>query len=337
MKFSIRFADKIVGVLIILALGMMIFVVFMLGSNQRWFARDYNYITYLTSATGVSRNMPVQFRGFTIGHVRTITLAEDDRVRVGFTIFDIYNDRVREGSLVDVLISPIGLGNQFLFHPGSGAELLPEWSVIPEASSPEGRALIASGLATAPYRDDSINHILNQVSTLLGTVNLTISDVQEAFEGSDRTALGRTLGGVETTIVGVGEVTQRLSVDLFDTIDQLMGQINPILTDFQQLSSRISDPSGTVMMILDAEGPLYTNIVDSLTAVSGTLRSLERAVEFVPAQMPQLAALLSDLHGTLSVAESVLVALTNNPLLRGGLPRRVETHPGGTRPRDLEF
>jgi len=337
MRFSIRFADKIVGLLIILALGLMVFVVFMMGTNQRWFARDFHYITYLSSTMGISRNMPVQFRGFTIGHVRSIELAEDDRVRVGFTIFDIYNDRVREGSLVDVLSSPIGLGSQFLFHPGPGPALLPEGSFIPELSSPEGRELIASGLVPEPERDDSITQILNQVNATLATANLLISDVQEAFDGTDRTSLGRTIGGLETTITGLGDMTQRLSEDIFVQINQVIAQIDPILADFQGLSSRITDPDGAVMALLDIDGPLYTNIAASLDSISGTLRSLERTAEFVPAQLPALSGLITDLHSTLVAAESVLVALTHNPLLRRGVPRRIETHPGGTRPRDLEF
>jgi phospholipid/cholesterol/gamma-HCH transport system substrate-binding protein len=36
-------------------------------------------------------------------------------------------------------------------------------------------------------------------------------------------------------------------------------------------------------------------------------------------------------------AEDVMVALTNNPLLKNGIPERVETRTGGTSPRDISF
>ena len=125
MKLMIRFADQIVGAFIILALGALIFVIFMLGSSQRWFSRDYNFKTYFTSASGLSQNMPIQYKGFTIGHVKSINLADDDRVEVEFTIFDTYIERVKNGSLVEVSVSPLAAlgGNQFLFYPGLGKTL----------------------------------------------------------------------------------------------------------------------------------------------------------------------------------------------------------------------
>ena len=107
MKFTIRFADQIVGVFIILALGIVIFAIFMLGSSQRWFSRDYYFRTYFPSATGLSQNMAVQYKGFTIGHVKSIKLDANDQVEVRFTVFDTYIDRVRHGSMVDVSTSPL--------------------------------------------------------------------------------------------------------------------------------------------------------------------------------------------------------------------------------------
>jgi phospholipid/cholesterol/gamma-HCH transport system substrate-binding protein len=109
MTFTIRFADQIVGFLIILGLGALVFVVFMLGSNQRWFSRDYQYKSYFSSASGLGNNMAVLYKGFTIGHVKSFDLAGDDRVEVWFTVFDTYVSRVRHGSAVEVIQSPIGL------------------------------------------------------------------------------------------------------------------------------------------------------------------------------------------------------------------------------------
>ena len=337
MKFSVRFADQIVGVLIILALGILIFVIFMLGSSQRWFARDYLYKTYFNSATGISQNMPVQYKGFTIGHVKSIKLSDDDRVEVSFTIFDIYNDRVREGSLVEVLVSPIGLGNQFMFYPGLGTEQIPEGEVIPTVNSPEARWLVAAGLAERPERDDGINNIMNLVSSVLSTLDKTLADLQGAIEGNDQTSLGRTLGNVESTVSGLSNMAQTLPADISRALNQLVADINPVLENLQDFTEKLSDPSGSIMSVLDSEGPLYTDLVASLNSISGILLNLEKTSQFLPAQLPQVAAMLTDLHGALQTVEDVLTAIANNPLLKGGIPQRRETYPGGARPRDLEF
>jgi phospholipid/cholesterol/gamma-HCH transport system substrate-binding protein len=351
MKFSIRFVDQIVGAFIILALGILIFVIFMLGSSQRWFARDYMYKAYFNSAMGISPNMPVQYKGFTIGHVKSFKLSDDDRVEVSFSIFDIYNDRVREGSLVEVLVSPIGLGNQFMFYPGMGTELVPEWEIIPTVNTPEARRLLESGLAVIPEGEDSINNIMSSVNNIVSDINSIVSDVsnamnrantilaevQGAIEGSDRTSLGRTLGGVETAVSGLSDMAQTLPSDITGILNQLMADLNPIMGNLQDLTAKLSDPSGSVMAILDSEGPMYGDLVTSLDSISGILRNLEKTSQLLPAQFPQITMLLSDLHNTLQSAEDVLIALMNNPLLKGGVPQRRETYPGGARPRDLEF
>jgi phospholipid/cholesterol/gamma-HCH transport system substrate-binding protein len=337
MKFSIRFADQIVGGLIIGALGVVVFVVFMLGSSQRWFSQDYRFKTYFNSAAGLSQNMPVQYKGFTIGHVKSFDLSEDDMVEVQFTIFDTYIDRVKEGSLVEVLVSPIGMGNQFMFYAGLGTRLVKEGETIPTVNSSEGKRLLATGLAVRPDRDDSINVIMNRAGTLLATLNDTLLEVQNAFVGTDQSELGRIIMDVRKTTSGLPGIMDTVPAEVENTMNRLMAQIEPVLKNLNALSAKLVDPDGAVMAVLDSEGAVYADLVASLDAISGTLRNLEKTSEFIPTQLPQVAAVLADLHAALQTAEDVLVALTNNPLLKQGVPEHKETRAGGTRPRDLEF
>jgi phospholipid/cholesterol/gamma-HCH transport system substrate-binding protein len=326
MKFSIRFADQIVGAFVILALAILVFVILMLGKNQRWFAKDYQYKAYFDSASGLSPNMAVQYKGFTIGHVKKISLQEDDRVEALFTIFDIHNYRVKEGSLVEVQVSPIGLGNTFLFHPGLGSKQFAEGDEIPVANSPEGRRLAAAGLANIPESSDSIGNIMNQVNSVLGTLDGTLADLKEAIGGTDKLTLGRTLLNVE-------DLTKKLPDDL----DIILNQLNLILKDVKGVTDKLSDSDGTVMSILDSEGPIYKDLVSALNSVALTLKGVEKLGEFIPTQLPQIAVLLSSVQLTLASVQNVLTAVANNPLLKGGVPDHKESTPGGTSPRDLEF
>jgi phospholipid/cholesterol/gamma-HCH transport system substrate-binding protein len=311
MKFSIRFADKIVGTLVVLALAMLIVVIFMLGRSQRWFAKDFQYKSYFNSARGLSVNMALQYKGFTIGNVRKIILADDDMVEVRFTIFEEHNHRVREGSVVELQASPIGLGNSFLFYPGKGKKIIDEGSVIPEINSSQAAWLIQAGLADIPVNEDSIGNIIDQVTIMIETLNKS---------------LGQILGDAEFAMGGVSDVVQNLS-----------GQLNPILANMETFTDQLAAPSGTVMSILDNNGPVLSNITDALNSISSIMGSLEKTIDFVPAQLPQVAILLSDLHNALVEAEKMIIALNNNPLLRGGVPEVKETGPGAAAPRNLDF
>jgi phospholipid/cholesterol/gamma-HCH transport system substrate-binding protein len=322
MKFSIRFADQVVGTLVILALAILVFVVFMLGKNQRWFVHDYQYKAYFSSASGISHNMPIQHKGFTIGHVKEISLAEDDSVEVVFTIFEEYIHRVREGSLVEVQVSPFGLGNAFNFYPGNGTELIPEGMAIPEINSREGRRLIAAGLAVRPESSDSISNIMNQAKTLLETLNVSLA----GSEGAGDLTLGQIVSNIASTTAGLTSLARTLSE-----------QLSPIMDNLEIISDQAADPSGTLMSVLDGEGPLYTNVMDAVDSLAGIIENLNKTSEFLPAQLPQIAVLIGELNAAARNLQDVLIAIANNPLLRGGMPEHRETGPGAASPRNLEF
>jgi phospholipid/cholesterol/gamma-HCH transport system substrate-binding protein len=329
MRFSIRFADKIVGALVILALAILVIVVFMLGRNQRWFKQDIQYKTYYTSATGLSPNMPVYYMGFTIGNVKKINLVIDNtaninyRVEVLFSIFMEYKQMVKEGSIVEILVSPIpiGLGSSFNFYSGKGKELLPEGTVIPEYSAdPLAKQYVANGLVDRPdTAGDSIGNIIFQVNDVIAKINNAVTGSQPE---------GYTM--VEQIMIDITQVIKKTET----LMQNLSGQLYPIMDNLDTFTGRISDPSGAVMSILDTEGSVYTSISTSLDSISGILDNLEKTSDFFPSNLP---GLLIDLNTALRKVQDVATAISNFPLFRGGIPERREASPGGTGSRNQEF
>jgi phospholipid/cholesterol/gamma-HCH transport system substrate-binding protein len=318
MKFSIRYADKIVGTLVILALAILVVVIFMLGKNQRWFSRDLQYRTYFTSASGISINMPVQYKGFTIGNVKKFRLTEDDNVEVIFTIFKEQKDRVKTGSMVEIQSSPIGLGNSFIFHPGNGPDLLDEGELIPEINSPQARFLVETGLAQVAENTDRINNIINQVNTLLTAMNRSIVGLNE-----NEPALAQILDRINYSVGVISNIAQTINTG-----------INPILYNLDSVTGKMSDPSGSMMSFLDSSGNIYSDLSASMDSLTGILNNLEKTSDVMPSNFP---ALMSDLNAALKSMQDVLIAISNNPLLRRGIPEQKETTPGGANPRNLDF
>jgi len=322
MKLPIRFADQIVGALIIIALGILVFVIFMLGSSQRWFVRDSNYLTYFTSASGISHNMPVLYKGFTIGRVKSIKLI-DDRVEVHFSIFKEYTDKVKKGSRVELVSSPISAlgGNQFLFHPGRGTEKepLPPGTVIYSVNSPDAQFALDNHLTSVPVRDDSISNIINQV-------NLTLRKLNEALGGEDENNLRTIVDSIVKTVAEIQKIVERLS-----------GDLNPAIANFRELSDKIREPDNSIMAFLNSNGDVYNNLVKALEAASGALQQLEGTTGDIHSQTPQLAASLDRLLSALRSVNQVLDSVKNNPLLKGGIPEQTETRAGGSSARNMEF
>jgi phospholipid/cholesterol/gamma-HCH transport system substrate-binding protein len=326
VKFKIRFADQIVGVFIIFALLALVFVIFMLGSRQRWFVKDYEYKTIFDTATGITENMAVQYKGFSIGNVKTIKLNDADEVEVIFSIHKEYGNRVKEGSLVELEVSPIGLGNHFFFYPGRGETPIEPGGYVPAVNSSQGQSLVQQGLSNIARRNDSIASIISRVDVLL-------RDINGAIAGSDATSLGRTLAGVEGAVSNVRSISE----DLEDQLAPILADIRRIAANLETVSAELADPEGAVSAVLDINGEVYRNLEASLKSVSGTLRNIEKTTDYLPRQMPQIVALISELHTVLKSAEDVLTAVLNNPLLKNGVPDRTRTSPDILGPRGIQF
>jgi phospholipid/cholesterol/gamma-HCH transport system substrate-binding protein len=82
---------------------------------------------------------------------------------------------------------------------------------------------------------------------------------------------------------------------------------------------------------------VYTGLAESLQSVSGILGDLEKAADFIPKQLPQIARLISDLESVLKTMEGVLIAVQNNPLLKKGVPAQPDSRTGGAGARDVSF
>jgi phospholipid/cholesterol/gamma-HCH transport system substrate-binding protein len=334
MKFKMqRFADQIVGIFIILSLVALAFVIVVLGKSQRWFTKDVTFSTVFPSAGGLSKNMAVQYKGFAIGSVKDFHLTPDNNVEVIFSINEEYRNRVKRGSVVELQVSPIGLGNQFLFYAGKG-QMLEDGAQIPPFGSAQARELIRQGMTEEVQRDDSISVLLSRISSIMGQLDEALG------EGTDDTEIGRMIGSLNRTLVGVEAIPQ--SVDntisaLNGTINGIRLQLNPILANINALTGELNDPDGLIYTVLDTDKDFYTGLVAILGSVTSMLDSLDRTVAFIPSQLPQVAGLLMDLRVTMKTAEDVLVSLTNNPLLRGGVPDRANSQNSDISPRGIRF
>ncbi len=278
MKFKIRFADQIVGILAIAAVIALVFVIFMLGSKQRWFARDYRFTASFETASGLSAGMPLQYKGFTVGKIASVSLNEEDGVDVSFTVYDTYYSRLREGSVIELIVNPIGLGNQFLLHPGNGEGLIAEGSEIPRLDSPEGRALADSGRVTIPKRDDTVSNIVAQVNPLLTNVNETLSSLNGALKGTGKGPLAETMTGVARTVTNVADISGEVSGSMEEILSDLrltLGQVEATMANLKTLSDSLQTVDGLVPRLIDPDGTMFASLGASLKEVEGTLGNVE--------------------------------------------------------------
>ena len=375
MKFRIKYADQVVGVFVILAFVALSAILIAIGSNQRWFARDYPFFSRFPSGSGLSVGTPLILKGFPVGRIDSISLNDKNEAEVAFVVYDTFIDKVRMDSLLEYVVSPIGLGSQLLFHPGKSAAPAPERSFIPSFDTPEGKRLVEEGLVDRPPKDDTITRLLSNVNPLIENVNATvvqlertISLVNGALAGKGDGPVAVALNDAAATVTGVktlvselnavagttGPRVDRIAAEVERSVPELMARLESaaasvvaIADNLEKTSESLADPTGLVPKLLDPKGSLKTLLDDngvlfgrvdnSLAQVEATLGNLNDATAGFADQMPRIIAVIEDVRSALEKAEDVMEGLKNNPLLRGGISERTEASasPVGSRTKDF--
>ena len=196
MKFKIKFADQIVGALSIIAIAALIFFTFFIASTQKWFVKKHNFFTKITSASSVNEGMALQYKGFGIGKIKKITLGDDDSVIVHFYVLDEYIDRVTQGSIVELSVSPIGLGSSFILYQGDSNRIIVDDSFIPEKSSAAAKELIKENKVLIPEQNDTLTNIIGSATNLINHIDELIQQINQLLQGNESLPLAKTVNNI---------------------------------------------------------------------------------------------------------------------------------------------
>jgi phospholipid/cholesterol/gamma-HCH transport system substrate-binding protein len=327
MKFRVRFAHQIVGVFVLLAILAVAAILILLGINQRWFAKDYYYWSVFKSAGGLSVGMPIRLKGFEIGKISKISLTNDNLVEIEFYIMDTYYDKVLPNSVLELSSNPLGLGGGMFFHPGKGpAEPLPEFSYIPSMDLEEGKELVESGLVDRSVGEDPIGEVIASLSPILVQVDSTLQSIEQMVQSLDDSITGVGPGPLTGVIVELETVAGQIN-DVLDELEMAATNINTLtegMTDPTGLAKKLLDPKGSMATLLDDDNELYIQIVKSVEDLNRIIDELGDFVAFVNTTQPQISGILEKGKDTLDQGRDVLEAVKNNPLIRGGVPERLQ-------------
>jgi phospholipid/cholesterol/gamma-HCH transport system substrate-binding protein len=350
MRFRIRYADKLVGIFVIVAALFLVVGIVLLGSNQRWFVKDISFVTRFQSAAGASPGTAIMMRGFQVGKVSKVTLNANNEVDGQIVIYREYYPKVKENSILELVTSPIGLGTQLLFHPGKSDTLAAPGSFFPLADSEQGKDLIDQGLVDMPAKDDTITRLISNINPLVDnasktivTINRTLTEINRAIAGQSSGPLGSIVTDASHAVSSADVMVANLSrqsKDLLATVDAVaknLEQTSEAIRDPTGLVPRLLDAKGSVKTILDDDNKLYDRISGSVAELEKTLKNVQAISDSLSAQMPSIAMTIDEGRAAIKQAQDVLTGLRNNPLLKGGIPARVELQSGSQSMREGDF
>ncbi|MBI9104751.1 MAG: MCE family protein [Spirochaetales bacterium] len=342
MKLKIKLADQIVGLFVLIAIAAICVIFILLGANQRWFAEDFYFTSEFTSGQGLKEGMAIKMKGFQIGSVDEIILQEDNNVGIRFHIYDTYYEKITVNSVLELSVSPIGLGGGLFFYPGiPTGELIPAGEKIPSLDFAEGKKLIKLKLTEKPEGGDAITGILNSIGPLLDNVNslsITLSDtlgnVNQGLGGDEETPVGEILtqvalltesvntllnditGSISSTLANVDDITGK-AYNITDNLDIMTGDPTGLVMD-------LLDPQGSVATILNDDDQLFNQINGILAEINSTIAQLQQFTVYLNDTQPQITGILDQGKDALEKGKEVLEGVSNNPLLRGGITDQEE-------------
>jgi len=349
MKFRIKYAQQVVGLFLLAgALALVVVLVFM-GANQRWFARNYVFFSRFSSAEGITTGMSIRLKGFEIGKVTGVELNNLNGVRVEVAIFEDYYHKIRPDSVLDLAVSPLGIG-------GGSMNLLPalnmlppmeERSFLPSSESTLGKALLAQGLVEKPMGNEAIAGIISEIQPTLAEIRATaagatrfLGNFNNAVEGKQSNEISTLVKSLNRSLNTVDQVLATTSANpsgLLSPANQ--ASISSMLTSMARLASQMEDPKGLVPKLLDPQGSLKTLLDDknqlfnelsdllkqangTLAQVTSTVADLKGLTNYLTSSTPEFSGLLQDTQNTIKKAGDVMEGLSNNPLLKGGIPEK---------------
>lgn len=323
MKFKIKYADQIVGTLSIIAIAALVFIIFFIGSTQKWFVQKHPFYSIVSSASGVSEGMSIQYKGFGIGKVKKISLDEDDNVKVHFYILDDYIEKVTEGSIVELSSIPV-VGSSFTLYPGLSSKIIEDDSHIPERSSPEAAELIHNNKVSIGEKTDIVSSLLSTVPSILNHVDELLLEFTDILAGNQNLPLAQTVNDINTILEQISAfLAGDSSVPMTSIIDELSNSVNTINAILGDLNGITSDPQGLIPKLLESEDSkgsfdkLYATVNTTIADLNGISGSLD-------SEMPQISLLMAQVQTLLREIQDVMIGLKNNPILKNGVPERME-------------
>jgi phospholipid/cholesterol/gamma-HCH transport system substrate-binding protein len=271
--------------------------------------------------------MPIRLKGFEIGKLSGISLTNDNMVEIEFFIMDTYYDKVLPNSVLELSSNPLGLGGGMFFHPGKGpAGPLPEFSYIPSMDLDVGKQLVEKGLVDRSTGEDPIGAVIASIGPILVQVDTTLLSIEEMVDSLSSSIKGEGPGPLSAVINDLETTTGQIN-SVLENLDRVVANVEELtggMTDPTGLVKKLLDPKGTVATILDDDNQLYDEIIQSVEDLNRIIAELGEFVAFMNATQPQISGVLETGRDALDQGKDVLEAVKNNPLLRRGIPEKLE-------------
>jgi phospholipid/cholesterol/gamma-HCH transport system substrate-binding protein len=291
-----------VGLLVAAALAVLMVFVFLIGSEQKIFARKNEYEVRLENVTGLAEGNPVKMSGVTIGVIRDIKLPQDPKERMVNILLMIdrkFTERVRGDSRVRLKKLGLLTGDSYIdVTPGTPKfPPLEAGSIIPSQRQTDVEQLLSSGedlvdnFVQISYSLKSILARIDRGEGLIGELTTT-PETKQRVTDTFLTTLNKTNAALTHMESGKGVMGKLFYDDAFS---------ESLTTSLASTAASLKAITGTVQngfetgqgalpaLLNDAEmKKKVTDLVENLHKTSTSLANFTAGVEKGEGLLPRL-------------------------------------------------
>jgi phospholipid/cholesterol/gamma-HCH transport system substrate-binding protein len=328
--------EKFVGLFILLSFLAFLAVMIIVGRGQHWFRVHHTYYAVYKEGYNLAPGTKVKLVKTNIGHVSSVTLTQDNQVKVVMKILAEYSSRIRTDSKAGIA-SPTFIGSEFInIIPGSpDAEELPPGSEIPSVEAKK----------ISEYLEEfDFEHKMLMLDEILESINYILAELRQP-----ESPLFGSLANLErlTAAAAQGEGTVGKLVhdrELYDRLLVVVDQINGVVSRLDQVmvSARTSvDAVKPVIHSLQTTvdntrtitGDVKTKVPDYLNDVDVLLKKLNETSALLKKTMTDVPQIPGEARQALRKVDDILDSVKKNILIRGNLPAALHPESHGVEVR----
>lgn len=220
--FKFRHLQKIVGGFFLLTVVIIVILLVIVARGQKWFQPTVNYSCFLSRGGGLKAGSSVMIQGLEAGHIRGLSLDENNSIRVEFEVFREYADRIREDSTARLVQPMIG---------SSKLEIALGTSETP-AIAPGGE------IASEDTGGSGLDQLIDNANKLVKSLDDPHGDLKKALANIQ----GATKNLSEALAKKDGSLMQLIEKRaLYDDLSSAAGHLDNVLAEIDRKSPDISD------------------------------------------------------------------------------------------------
>jgi phospholipid/cholesterol/gamma-HCH transport system substrate-binding protein len=265
-----------IGAFILVALGVFLAIVYLLGARARYFESKYDLVAEFTEVGGLIEGATVRLAGVQIGRVASVVLPPQPggKVRVTMTVARRFQDRIRRNS--EARISTQGLLGDKIVEITIGSP---------------GAAPLGPGEALVSEDPQEMSRMFAEGAGTLKSINELVSTLRAAADRLDKGGAFDDIGAAAKSARRITDEVERgkgwLHVLVYEEPEALR-RLNGLLASTQQLIARAEGGESAVGVLLSKDSG------KSARALLAALDALGRAASSPGPGDGLLSALLFD-------------------------------------------